>query len=300
MSASRPTIEPAVGRPDRHRRGQRWVLQATTGIAVLWLVFPLLPVLVWAFAQQWTYPAVVPQRLGLRGWSVVADPATARAIGLSAALGALVALAATALGAVAGRALGWRLTRRPTLVALLLLSPVALPPFAIAMGLGAVILRARVPGLAATAVILTVFALPYTSYVFAARYTSLDPEAEDQARLLGATRRQAFARVTVPALRPAIAAAAFLAFLVGWSDYVVTLVIGGGQIVTLPMLIASAAAGSGNEPILAALSLLSVLPPLLTLIVAKLVGGRRPRWTGRQRSPRPGLPGLATTRSEIS
>ncbi|MBB2988083.1 ABC transporter permease [Terracoccus luteus] len=202
---------------------------------------------------------------------------TVTAVAGSAVLGLLVAVGATVVGGLAGRALGGDRVPRRALVAVVLLSPVALPPFAVAMGLSPLVLRLGVPDVAATVVVLTVFAVPYTTYVFAAAHAGLDPQSEDQARMLGATRRQAVFRVTVPALRPAIAAAAFLAFLVGWGDYVVTLLIGGGQFVTLPLLVASAASGSGNEPHLAALSIVSLLPPLTTLLISSRLGSRGDR-----------------------
>lgn len=246
-------------------------------LMVLWFVVPLVPTLMWAMADQWNYPGLLPQRFGIRGWSDVANAETLQALGRSAALGVGVAVVATLAGAAAGRVLGWRLVRRRGLLGVVLLAPVALPPFAVAMGLTPVLLRARVPETLGVAVVLSVFALPYTCYVFAAAYAGIDPAVEDQARLLGATPRQALVRVTLPTLRPAIAAAAFLAFLVGWSDYIVTLVIGGGQLVTLPLLIAAAASGSGNEPVLAALSIVSVLPPVLALLIGRRLVGRRER-----------------------
>lgn len=245
--------------------------------ALAWFVVPLLPVLIWAVADQWSYPDLLPRQFGLRGWADVATPGTALALLRSTALGLGVALVATLVGAGAGRALGWALVRRRGLLVVVLLAPVACPPFAIAMGLTPVLLRARVPETLGVLVVLTIFALPYTCYVFAAAYAGLDPAVEEQARLLGANPHQALVRVTLPALRPAIAAAAFLAFLVGWSDYVVTLVIGGGQLVTLPLLIASAASGTGNEPVLAALSVVSVVPPVLALLVGRRLSGRTRR-----------------------
>ena len=265
-------------------------------LVALWFVVPLVPILLWALADQWNYPGILPQRFGIRGWGEVANIDTLWALGRSAALGTGVAIVATVAGAAAGRVLGWRLVRRRGLLGVVLLAPVALPPFAVAMGLTPVLLRARVPETLGVAVVLSVFALPYTCSVFAAAYAGIDPAVEEQARLLGATPRQALLRVTLPTLRPAIAAAAFLAFLVGWSDYIVTLVIGGGQLVTLPMLIAAAASGSGNEPVLAALSIVSVLPPVLALLIGRRLVGRPARGSlrpsgegddegGRLRSP---------------
>ncbi|OMQ16474.1 hypothetical protein A7K94_0202345 [Modestobacter sp. VKM Ac-2676] len=81
-------------------------------------------------------------------------------------------------------------------------------------------------------------------------------------------------RVQVPLLAPALAATAFLAFLVGWSDYVVTLLVGGGRLVTVPLLVASAASAVGNEAQVAALSLLAVLPPVGLLVTVTLIGRR--------------------------
>lgn len=251
--------------------------RVVTALVVLWFVVPLVPILLWAMADQWSYPGLAPQRFGIRGWGDVANADTLRAVGRSAALGAVVAIVATLIGAAAGRALGWRLVRRRGPLAIVLFAPVALPPFAVAMGLTPVLLRARVPETLGVAVVLSVFALPYTCYVFAAAYAGIDPAVEDQARLLGATPRQALVRVTLPTLRPAIAAAAFLAFLVGWSDYIVTLVMGGGQLVSLPLLIAAAASGSGNEPVLAALSIVSVLPPVLALLIGRRLVRRSAR-----------------------
>jgi putative spermidine/putrescine transport system permease protein len=84
-------------------------------------------------------------------------------------------------------------------------------------------------------------------------------------------------RVQLPLLAPAVATAALLAFLVGWSDYVVTLTVGGGRLVTLPLLLGSAAAGVGDEPTVAALAVSAVVPPLAAaLLVGRLARGRLP------------------------
>ncbi|MEO5983353.1 MAG: ABC transporter permease subunit [Pedococcus sp.] len=248
------------------------------------LLVPLLPLLLWAFADRWSFPAILPQRWGTRGFAEVLTGETYAALGRSALVGTAVAVAATTLGVMAGRALGWKLTRWRPATVVVLLGPVALPPLAVAMGLDSLALRTGIPELVAVTLILTVFALPYTVFTMASRYAATDPAMEEQARLLGASAGQALTRVTLPALVPAIATALFLSFLVGWTDYAVTLLVGGGQLVTVPMLIGSAASAAGNEPVVAVLSLLSVLPPLLLLALA-----RRPLRSvgpsGRRRQP---------------
>ncbi len=236
-----------------------------TAMLLLWLLAPLVPVLIWAGASQWSAPALLPQEWGLRGWRAALDNGAVAALARSTALGLVVAAIAVPLGAMAGRALGWRLVRRPGLVAGVLIAPVVLPPFAVSMGLDVALLRLGVPDVIAVVLLLVVFALPYTSYTMRASYQAIDPELEDQARVLGATAPVARRRATLPAARAGVAAAAGLAFLVGWSDYVVTLLVGGGRLVTLPILLGSSASGAGNEPTVAALSVVSTLPPILAL-----------------------------------
>ena len=58
---------------------------------------------------------------------------------------------------------------------------------------------------------------------------------EDEARTLGADPRSVLLHVRIPLLARPLSAAALLAFLVGWSDYIVTLLVGGGQVVSVPL-----------------------------------------------------------------
>ena len=61
----------------------------------------------------------------------------------------------------------------------------------------------------------------------------IDPRLEDAARVLGASRWQAFRRVTLPLLRPAIASAASVVFLFTFTSFGVILILGGSQFATV-------------------------------------------------------------------
>jgi len=244
-------------------------------LLAFWLVIPLTPLVLWAGALRWSGTARLPQVFGLRGWQEALDAGVVAALVRSGLLGVAVALIATPLGVMAGRALAWRLLHRPALPSIVLLGPVVLAPFALAMGLNVVILRLGIPGELAVVLVLSVFALPYTTFTMRATYLGLDPVMEEQARVLGASSRQARRRVTLPAAATGLVTATGLAFLVGWSDYAVTLLIGGGQIVTAPMLIGSSAAGSGNDALTSTLALSASLPPLVALAVFTYAASRR-------------------------
>ena len=263
-------------RPARPARG-RPLPVLVAALALLWLLVPLVPLALWAVADRWSAPAALPQVWGLRGFADAGAAGLVPAATRSLLLGLVVAALATPLGAAAGRVLGWREVRRPALVALVLLLPVLLPPFAVSMGLDVVILRLGVPAPVAVVAVLVVFAVPYCAYTVAGAYAGLDPRLEEQARSLGATPRRARRSATLPAVRSSLLVAAVLAFLVGWSDYVVTLLVGGGRLVSLPVLLGSAASAAGNEPAVAALGVATVVPPLVLLgllALATLHGAR--------------------------
>lgn len=231
-----------------------------------WFLLPLAPLGLWIFADRWSYPAAMPDVWGFDGVrSALAQgavPAFARSLGLGLAVSAV----ATPLGALAARALAYHLVRFPAAVNAVLFAPLALPAFAAAFGLNVLLLRLQVPPLAGVILILSAYALPYTTYTMRVAYGAHDRGFEDEARTLGATRWQVLTRVQVPLLAPALARSAFLAFLVGWSDYLITLLVGGGAFTTVPLLVASAASGTGNDSVVAVLSATAVLPPLIMLL----------------------------------
>ena len=247
---------------------------ATLVILLAWFLAPLVPLVLWAGAEVWPGTSRLPQRWGTENLTGVFTTEGRGAMARSLALGSAVALLATPAGAVAARVLSVGRLRRPRLVTALLFAPVALPVFAVVMGLNVVLLRFRVPGAIGIVLVLTVAALPYTTFLMRSAYASYDLSFEDEARTLGASPRAVRWRVRLPLLLPALTGAAFLAFLVGWSDYIVTLLLGGGRYVTLPILVASAASGTGNEPTVAALSLVALAPPAMLLVLAALLRRR--------------------------
>ena len=247
------------------------------GAGLVWFLLPVLPLTLWALAERWSYPALWPAAWGFSGWRQAIDqglPAAGlRAVGVAL----VVAVLATAAGAMAGWTLDSHPSRLTRLAGVVLLAPVAVPPFAVVMGLNVLALRAGLPGTVTLVVVLVVAAVPYTTYVMRAAYAGYDRGYEEAARCIGASPRQLLLRVRLPLTAPAVAVAAFLAFLVGWSDYVVTLVVGGGELVTLPLLVGALSSASGNDAVVAAAALTAVLPPLLLLTATALVARRGAR-----------------------
>jgi putative spermidine/putrescine transport system permease protein len=282
------------GALSRPRGAGRVVRVAVTLLLVAWFALPFLPLVLWSFADAWSFPSALPTAWGANGVESALGFGMLPAFAHSALLGLVVALIATPFGALAARALTFGSVPFPRAVSALLLAPIALPPFAAVLGVNVVLLREYVPPVLGVVIVLVVLALPYTTFVMRTAYGAYDVSYEEEARLLGATRSQVLRRVQLPMIAPALARAAFLAFLVAWSDYIVTVIVGGGEIVTLPLVVAGAAAGVGNDAAVAVMSLSAIVPPIL-LLVATLSLGRRHAVARERRgaaSPRPSREGV--------
>jgi putative spermidine/putrescine transport system permease protein len=111
-------------------------------------------------------------------------------------------------------------------------------------------------------------------------FANQDPAYEAQARSLGASPWQTFRHVTLPAILPGIIAGALFTFLVSWSQYILTLLIGGGRVVTLPLLLFNFAT-SGRNDITGAIAMIYILPGVLILLfTAKYLSGQNRALTG--------------------
>ncbi len=77
----------------------------------------------------------------------------------------------------------------------------------------------RFRGLGASWLVLTAFTYPYVLLPVSARLVTVRSSMEESARLLGMTATQAFLRVTVPQLRPAILGGSLLVFLYTLSEF---------------------------------------------------------------------------------
>ncbi|WP_082539233.1 ABC transporter permease [Microbacterium sp. Root553] len=266
----------------------RIVRLAVTALLVVWFALPFLPLVLWAFADGWSFPSPLPTAWGVQGIQDALGFGLLPGFARSVLLGLVVAAIATPLGALAARALTFGTVPFPRTFSALLLAPIALPPFAAVLGVNVLLLRAYIPPAIGVVVVLVVLALPYTTFVMRTAYGGYDLSYEEEARLLGAAPAQVLRRVHLPMIAPALARAAFLAFLVAWSDYIVTVIVGGGELVTLPLIVAGAAAGLGNDAAVAVMSLGAVIPPVLLLLAVLAVGGSG-RATGKRR-PSSALP----------
>ncbi len=241
------------------------------------LLLPLVPLVIWSFAGRWVFPDLVPAEWGLRGWLYLTSPAAR--VG-EAMINSLVVAGATtgialAIGLPAARVLARSMVPGRRWFELLLLLPVVVPPMAAAMGIQIVFIRLGLSDtLLGVVLVHLIPVLPYVVLTLTGVFANVDPDYEAQARTLGAGRWQVWRRVIVPAVLPGVVVSALFAALISWSQYLLTLLVAGSAVRTLPVILL-AFVNSGDYAVAAALSLVFVAPALLAqLLTARYLTGQ--------------------------
>jgi thiamine transport system permease protein len=90
-------------------------------------------------------------------------------------------------------------------------------------------------------------------------WSRIDPRLFEAARVLGADSRQVFRTITLPLLRPAMAAAASIVFLFTFTSFGVVLILGGFQYATLEVEIYRQAVTLFDLPLAAALAIVQLV-----------------------------------------
>ena len=222
--------------PSRRRLGvSRYAVALASALAAGFLLLPHATLLLVSLVPggTWTNQAVPPV-LNLSNYrSLVAEPERLRPIANSLWMAAVSTAAALAVGFLGAWLAVTRRTRLRSWLEALIAMPWALPGTVFVVALAATFSRnAPWAGrfvLVGTAAILPlayfVRSLPLTGRAAFAGLRRLDPALEEAAASLGAGAWRRLRRVTLPLLRPALAAGASLAFLTALGDFVVSVVL---------------------------------------------------------------------------
>lgn len=112
------------------------------------------------------------------------------------------------------------------------------------------------------------FNLSFYIWVLRGFFRDIPVELEETTIVDGYTRWQAFTRVTLPLARPGIVAAAIFCFIFSWNEFLYALILGAGDVRTLPVVIPTLINQRGVEwGEIAAIASVVILP-ILVLVFA--------------------------------
>ena len=169
---------------------------------------------------------------------MVRCPQVVSALGLSLSIAAVVTGVSIVVGLPAARVLGLYKFRGKRVVEFLIITPTIMSPIAVSLGLNINSIRwdlaleaAGIPldlsgSVLGVAVVHLVPVMPYVVLTLSGVFSNYNPDFEAQARSLGAGPIRIFWDVTLPAILPGLFVAALFTFLVSWSQYLLTFLIG--------------------------------------------------------------------------
>jgi spermidine/putrescine transport system permease protein len=208
----------------------------------------------------------------------LADPQLRESLFVSIQIALITMVVATLLGALLAFGLVRARNRLSPVTNVLMLVPLVTPE--IVAGVSALLLFTQLGmQLSVTTIVIAhiTFSISYVAVVIRARLTSLNPEVEEAALDLGATRLQTLRLVVLPELWPAIVAAGLLIFALSFDDFVLSFFTTGESPQPLPVRIYSSIR-FGVTPTINAIGTLMLLVSVTTIAIAIAL----PRLLGRR------------------
>ncbi|NHM15585.1 ABC transporter permease subunit [Eggerthellaceae bacterium zg-887] len=223
----------------RHRRKRNGAAWALVALQALCVVGPVAIIALWAFTSSWPWPLLFPETFTTRGIEELFGPSQrlgevlATSVGIALACALLTVVVATMAAAALSR---YRFRGRDV-ARFAVLVPFLIPATVFAMGVQVAFLRAGLSGTVVGVVIChAIVALPYAALIMVDAMQAAGSRLEDQARLCGAGPVRVWTTVTVPTLAPALLSAASMSYILSFSQYFLTLLVGAGKVKTLALV----------------------------------------------------------------
>lgn len=272
--------EPQPGRPGRpgphaRRHRARRPLWAHVYLAVH-LVLVLIPIAIvatWSVSAAWPWPSLAPASLTARGFeAVLADSSTGLgSLWLSIGIAVAVAMLTTAVATLAARAVCLHEWRGRRVFEFATMLPFLIPSTVFAMGVQVAFIRL---GLARSVggVILAhcIVALPYAMGIMCDVTRAAGRRMEEAALTCGAGRLSTIAHATLPGLAPGLASSLLMCYIMSFSQYFLTLLIGGGAVRTFALVLFPYL-GGGDRTVAGAYGAVFIAVTLLVFLVFELL-----------------------------
>ena len=202
-------------------------------------VLPFLPLIITGFSFAYKWPDVFPEHISFRAFKYVFynNQYTYEALLNTIIIGISVIIIDLLLAVPASAALGRYEFKGKLLIKMVLFAPIIVPPFTAVMGIYTTFIKLNLTESIEGVIIAHILpTLPYMIEALMIAYSTLDTGYEEQACILGASSIKRFYYIILPHLLPSIIAGSSLIFLISESQYYLNLLVGGGNVITLSVI----------------------------------------------------------------
>jgi putative spermidine/putrescine transport system permease protein len=251
------------------------VLKTTVGLAILFLWFPLVLIILYAFTTDDVVPTFPPPGLTTKWFGVARDnPEIWEAMWLSTRVAVLATILALVLGSMTAAAVARSRFFGREAISFIILLPIALPGIVTGIALRSGINELGwsfstftiVVGHATFCVVIV-----YNNVLARLRRTS--GSVIEASMDLGASGMQTFRYVLLPSVGTALVAGSMLAFALSFDEIIVTTFTAGSQ-KTLPIWILGSLNRPRNRPVLNVVAIIVMAVTLIPVMIAQRLAGR--------------------------
>lgn len=216
------------------------LMKIVIAAAIICIFLPVVLLLIWSVAERWPWPGMLPESYSLRTVKelLFGSAKLPHLLLSSVSLALVVALISTAIGVMTARATELYSFKGKGLISFGSFLPLLIPGTVFAMGIQITLIRMGLTDTVAGIVIVHVItALPYCITIMTDVTRAVGKGYEEQAMVLGAGPWRAFFETTLPQLMSGILSSVSMGFILSYSQYFTTLMVGGGRIKTIALVL---------------------------------------------------------------
>jgi len=253
--------------------GPRWlILKLWTAMVYVFLFLPIVTVIFMSFNVS-KYSVFPPPGMTTR-WYVEAaqDPNVWLSIKNSLLISVFASLGATTIGTLAAMGFVRNRFRAREVLSVLFLSPMIIPEIITGIALLSLATLLNIKGGYLLIVIGHILVgLPFVMTVVSARLHGFDASLEEAAMDLGADEVTTFRRVTMPLIMPGIIGGALLSFTISFDNFLMTYLLAGSGVMTVPIQIYSMVRFEINPKVHALSAVIVLISMTLIVVHEKLI-----------------------------
>ena len=216
------------------------LMKLVLAVTLFCIFLPMAVVLIWSVTERWPWPNLLPESYSLRtvkellfGSAKLPD-----ILFSSISLAMTVAVLGTIVGIMTARATELYDFPGKKLVSMASFLPLLVPGTVFAMGIQITLIKLGLSDtLAGVIIVHLIAAVPYCITIMTDVTRAVGNKLEQQAMVLGADPFRAFFQVTLPSLLPGILSSTSMGFILSYSQYFTTLMVGGGRVKTIALVL---------------------------------------------------------------
>lgn len=225
-------------------------------VTALCILLPMGVILLWSVTGRWPWPALLPESILLRTWRelLFGSASLPSLLAGSMSIAAAVSVLGTIIGILTARATELYDIPGKTLIRFGSLLPLLIPGTVFTMGIQVVLIRLGLTDTIAGIILVhLVAAVPYCITIMTDMTRAIGAKLEEQAAVLGAPPLRAFFYGSFHPLLPGILSSMSMGFILSYSQYFTTLLVGGGRVRTIATVLVPYIQ-SGDRPLASAYS----------------------------------------------